>query len=88
MITIVSSRTGQVLFTMDIDDGVVTLRPEAVRVALVSLQESGLSDHIVIRSQPNSARVSIGHLLRGAALRDSCVAVNVDCSDLAEKEEV
>lgn len=87
MVTIVSSRTGQALFTMDIGDGVVTLRPEAVRVALISLQESGLSDHIVIRSQPNSARVPVSRFLGGAALRNSRVAVDADCSNLAKTEE-
>lgn len=87
MVTIVSSLTGQALFTMDIDDGVVTLRPEAVRVALISLQESGLSDHIVIRSQPNSARIPVSHFLGGAALRDNRVTVDADCSDLAKTEE-
>lgn len=45
MITIVSSLTGRALFSMDVDDEVVLLRPEAARVALVSLHEQGLGDH-------------------------------------------
>ena len=87
MVTIVSSLTGQALFTLDIEDGVATLRPEAVRVALVSLSEAGLSDHIVIRSQPNSARIPVSHFLGGVALRGSSMTNGADRSDFTKKEE-
>lgn len=87
MITIISSLTGQALFTLEVDDDVVTLRPEAVRVALTSLSEAGLSDHIVTRSQPNSARIPVGHLLGGVALRGSSMTNGTDRSDFTKKEE-
>ena len=87
MITIVSSLTGRALFSMDVDDGVVTLRPEAVRVALVSLQEAGLGDHVVIRSQPNSARVPLSRVLHGTLLSENRVTAGADRSAIGQTEE-
>lgn len=87
MITIVSSLTGQALFSMDVDDGVVTLRPEAVRVALASLQETGLGDHVVIRSQPNSARVPLSRVLHGTLLGENRAAVGADHFAIGQTEE-
>lgn len=87
MITVVSSLTGRALFTLDVDDDVVTLHPEAVHVALSSLNEAGLSDHIVIRSQPNSARIPVSHLLGGVALRGSSMTNGTGRSGFTEMEE-
>lgn len=86
MVTIVSSLTGQTIFTMDIDDGVATLRPEAVRVALVSRQEPGLGDHIVIRSQSNSAHIPLSRVLHGTLPSDNRVTIKTDRSNIGKTE--
>lgn len=87
MITIVSSPTGRALFSVDFEDGVVTLRPEAVRVALVSLHESGLGDHVVVRSQPNSARIPLSRVLHSALLSENRMTVETACSVIGQTEE-
>lgn len=88
MVIIVSSLTGRTLFTMDVDDDVVILPPEAACVALVSLRESGLSDDIVIRdSQPNSARIPAGHLLGIGVFRSNQATVGADYPGSTERKE-
>lgn len=80
MVTVVSSLTGQALFTMELQDGVVTMHPTDVRRMLSLIQESGLGDNVVLRSQPGAAPVPASCFLGGAALRDPRIHVGGDFS--------
>lgn len=87
MIIIVSNLTGRTLFTMDVNDDVVILPPEATSIALISRQEPGSSDDLMIHdSHPDSARIPSGHLLGIGVFRHNQATAGADYSGSTKKE--
>lgn len=73
MLTIQSSLTGQILLHLELEDGILSLSPEQIRLLLGEVGRSKIGGHVIVRTAVGSSPTPPSCFLGGAAIDNSRV---------------